>query len=57
MAASVGAAALSKAFVGDVPVKKIFVGEAQVWPDVAPPPVLTTKLVWVDSRASTAARR
>ena len=38
MAASVGVAALSKAFVGTVPVQKIYVGSAQVWPSAGEEP-------------------
>ena len=41
MAASVGVAALSKAFVGTVPVQKIYVGSTLVWPTaVEEPPYL-----------------
>ena len=37
MGASVGAGSLSNAFVGSVPVQKIYVGQSQVWPADTPP--------------------
>lgn len=51
MAHTIGEAVPSKIMVGDTPIKKVMVGSDQVWPAGPDIGVLTTKLVWVDSRA------
>jgi hypothetical protein len=47
---TIGGAPLVKASVGATPIKSIYVGAEQVWPTLDLD-LLTTKLVWVDSKA------
>ena len=51
VAHTVGSAAPSKILAGTIPVTKVMIGDTQVWPTGPDIGVLTTKLVWVDSRA------
>ena len=51
MAHTVGGAAPSKILAGTTPISKVMIGGTQVWPAGPDIGVLTTKLVWVDSRA------